>query len=1323
MWTPQDEAEYQSLKAQYGAPAPVSAPSEPRRLGAVDQADEWATRGLQQAGNFAGNVARHLTSPLVNLANIGMEPEERQTALDQYQSGLDQSANTNRNFGASTGKVDDLIDIGGTVAPALYSLIIPGGAVSKGARILGAGATGASIAGDVAAGAYSGMGDSPQEAALQAGEFGIGGAALQLAGRRFGGVGRAVVGGLANAGAAGAVELARGHDLSSKEALTHLATNALFPAAMEGAGAVARRFGRSAEIAPTEPIPETLPSEVAPPIEREIPRRLGDYDSPGFEGQPAEVNPSELIEPPRRLGDYETPEMQGQPIESELPPTENVVDRPRGLRPLDSSRAAAIDPVLAAHLTGAAIGGAVGAYTDDENRGRGAVLGALGGAGLVAGGRRLIGMNLGQKLDDAARTQLKGGKPSMKNDAARFIQKNVIGDSEDLKTLRAQAQGEAQSEQQKFMRTINNGQKELATLPLAQRQIVSDYVDSPGLASDEAKLSSLNPKTKEVAMALRQGKQFGKVAQIGGTADKERQTMLGSTDDYVTGAYRARLDPENHVYDEARIQSVTDENMELPEYKGMSRAEVEDDVRNFTAQTRASALGKPDVPGGTTRMDKTMYMQKKALNADEVKILENLSNDPRLTSAENAEFSDMLANGMTPKTQARVREMAKDPRINHVELLKTIEKGLTPKEGMWIKAALNKKAVPPEAFEMLEKMATNPKVPPAYQNRLLELVNDAKSGSHRTFHTDEADALMAIGKKSILSENRKQLLGVVEDPLEKQFLTVRKLLNDSQKALTVGKLLTDSNSSGRYHLPKEDWSQALITAEKAGDKASIQKLTDYVDVPDGPQFGGLAGGKVQREVADSLQIGPNHKGLDPMQSGIMAYANAIPKIAFTRLNPAAHMHNAVSSALQGTAMGVVNPIKIASHWKKVLTDPDIRTELEHNGILGSGVGSDMNRTAQNFDAKLNPTRFGKLKEAASNVMDKINHIYGYSDNVMRAAGYLQNKPRFMKAGAADGLTGDALEKFAQHETTKFVNRFSNNYGQVSNLTRTLSNVPLVNPFIRYQEQNLKVIKNLAHDLIKGTAEDQKRAAIALTVFMAVPAAAYAGMKAMLGKDEKEYSQMEKTMPDYMRARLQVPTSKNQETGEFNSVNLQPWMPSGDIVAFAKNILHGDAKAILANNPLFGLNQTPALNILTEQASGRDSFTDRKFNDTGDRIHSITKNFTPSWFPGNYAADKLETGFSENDKGERGLTDSRTGKRETPGTAVASLFGFSKSIQSPKRLADRLKRDADETISSYRSEMRSVLRSNINEESKQEARQLFQKRREKVMRRFNEQVGK
>src|SRR6185369_1600757 len=522
--------------------------------------------------------------------------------------------------------------------------------------------------------------------------------------------------------------------------------------------------------------------------------------------------------------------------------------------------------------------------------------------------------------------------------------------------------------------------------------------------------------------------------------------------------------------------------------------------------------------------------------------------------------------------------------------------------------------------------------------------------------------------KSLFTERKalrpsvRKILGHIEDPIEREVLTVAKLAKSANTAKLVGELTQPhavDESGRRLTMTKADW-QTAIDAAKAGGKADEAAFlqSNYEPVPNTlPGLGKLSqepgGMMAQRQVMDALQIGPGHQTLS-WETGLFPMLNRIAKASHTLYNPSTHIHNVVQAPLQAIAAGI-NPLTFVGQVRRFFADPKRLEWAKQDGVLDAHLGAgEFRRAADNFEKLMTPETWSNLPgRAISGVHEAVKGLYGKPDQWARGAAY--NK--FIDEGLNKGMGEAAARRYAVEMT----NRYTQNYSNVASAVGLLRNVPLVNPFISYSAEMLRVIKNLASDVVTNANGRRWASAAALTTYLGLGSGIAALVNSARSTEDKEKLQsLIPLLPPYMRSRTQFMVG-NPKGGNTNLFNANPWLPAEDFIQTAKNIANGDWDALADTNPVAGLERNPLLNVYTETSTGKDTATGQPTS----FLQSMRQNMLPGWVPGNYTADKLVKGFTRNAEGELGVTDA-SGRRETPLSAVGSLFGVSVAQMNPRK---------------------------------------------------------
>jgi hypothetical protein len=224
--------------------------------------------------------------------------------------------------------------------------------------------------------------------------------------------------------------------------------------------------------------------------------------------------------------------------------------------------------------------------------------------------------------------------------------------------------------------------------------------------------------------------------------------------------------------------------------------------------------------------------------------------------------------------------------------------------------------------------------------------------------------------------------------------------------------------------------------------------------------------------------------------------------------------------------------------------------------------------------------------------------------------------------------------------------------------------------------------------------------------LAMPAmVTYAAKELGLSAEEKkELASIQDLMPPYMRGKLNATYDKD-EKGEFKSAQLTPWFPAGDFVSLAKNILNADVEALATNNPIASTSGTPLLNAYTELRTGKDLVTGRTTTPT----QVLAKNVIPMYYRGG----QLVRSMTPNEDGGMGIEEP-SGRKITPGNAIAGALGFGTSSVSTKRLLRRVDAQAKQELSEAKHEASQILQTNAAPVVKEAAKQEFAEKKQRIL---------
>jgi hypothetical protein len=173
------------------------------------------------------------------------------------------------------------------------------------------------------------------------------------------------------------------------------------------------------------------------------------------------------------------------------------------------------------------------------------------------------------------------------------------------------------------------------------------------------------------------------------------------------------------------------------------------------------------------------------------------------------------------------------------------------------------------------------------------------------------------------------------------------------------------------------------------------------------------------------------------------------------------------------------------------------------------------------------------------------------------------------------------------------------------------------------------------------------------------------------------------------------------------------------------------QAAVAVNPIMSWENTPALNIIMSQMTGKDLQTKREFRQdaTGmqltDRAAAVAKELVPPWFPGLGAeSERFRRAYTPNAEGGKGITNLKTGVTLTPSDVWFSYFpgfGTKKGAVNLSVLEKRAQTEAKNEIGNLVAYANDTLRTNADPAIKQKVFDNLTQAVEAVKARYLEQT--
>lgn len=570
----------------------------------------------------------------------------------------------------------------------------------------------------------------------------------------------------------------------------------------------------------------------------------------------------------------------------------------------------------------------------------------------------------------------------------------------------------------------------------------------------------------------------------------------------------------------------------------------------------------------------------------------------------------------------------------------------------------------------------------------------------------------------------RKLMGEVTDHVEVLAGTALKLIPAIRSSVFFSNVADSMTELGnKFALSVDEWQSQLNTlrariATSPSDVATLQKQYDelyhYEPTADSPALGSMASKYVHRQVADKL---PGMNGILEGGGGVavdmmMALNNHV-KAANVSANPISWTRAIVSMPF---FMGVAKAGTPADWVQAVRTvaarGPEF-IEMMKQGILSGGYGTGEAR--RDLNMVLNPkltedgivSLWKRWVTTGSKVMD-------WADNTVRASAYLKAKARYLGQGMPpeEAITA----------ATDWTNRYTMNYSTVSRGVRFARQMPFINQYLTYSSEIARITKNLVQDVV--TNHNGNRMWAAGTLFT-IPAlfetAQYVFENNLDDQTKKEWEQTKQLMPEWKRHRYMLPTGRDPKTGAIRYFDIAPLMIADDLTKMARAAANGDWAAVAAVNPVIGWENTPAMNIITEQISGRDLRTDREFTGLMDRVDSIRTKVLPPLF-GGYEYDNLVRSLTPNNQGELGIMDQRSGKQYSLEDLILAYgTGARPSSVSLQNLQLQAKAQVTAKVRAIQSELRKTHLSNRTDAAKQQATELAKRRIQSVVDEFRRKV--
>ena len=394
---------------------------------------------------------------------------------------------------------------------------------------------------------------------------------------------------------------------------------------------------------------------------------------------------------------------------------------------------------------------------------------------------------------------------------------------------------------------------------------------------------------------------------------------------------------------------------------------------------------------------------------------------------------------------------------------------------------------------------------------------------------------------------------------------------------------------------------------------------------------------------------------------------------------------------------------------KSLHTPEIRERLTRIGVIGGDIVGGMLRHDLDSLLRGNLEKFSFTNKPLQ-YLKKWEQLWRTPDLMVRVAAFQKKEAELLSKIGAD-LAPEARAmaiRQAEDDAIDYMNRYTMNYEVIPPGVRIFSNVPFANQFLTWVFEMTRITKNLAQDAIGlgPSGQPDLYAAGILAAFAAAPFALQAASESMLSaKDKKDWEKVKGLLPDYARGNFVWVTHRDKQ-GHFHYINFTGIVIHDNYLKMFKDVMHGDYAAFKADNPIFGWENTPLLNLATNQMTGKDIHTKQTLRTMFDRVESARRDFAPPMLGTDF--DRFVKALTPNAEGGFGITDARTGQQtDLAGLLLSyttSLRGYSTDLSV---LQQRALYDAKADIADQRVDLNRILRSNARADYKQRAVDRFQ----------------
>lgn len=583
-----------------------------------------------------------------------------------------------------------------------------------------------------------------------------------------------------------------------------------------------------------------------------------------------------------------------------------------------------------------------------------------------------------------------------------------------------------------------------------------------------------------------------------------------------------------------------------------------------------------------------------------------------------------------------------------------------------------------------------------------------------------------------ITDNWRAWLGEIKDPTERMVYTFQKLYPSAIAGKIYDLLDNSSNSLGNKfaytaheltstrQLIQSELRKNLPPEEIATLQNRLAELETYSPLPEGAAYGKLSGKFTDRFTRDHISTYDTpYKWMEqPVLRGIAAI-NSVVKVNRTVLNPLTVVRNYMQMPLFMLIGRVgLRDVHDAARILHRGADPETLSIMRQRHILG------VDYAASELSTNLGTLVSGHFdSDAAVRIAkqgyNKAREIYQQPDTLVRAGAFLSARARI-----AERMELPLNHPQVIDAAVEAADRLTMNYATVPRVVKAARQLPFVSLFVSYTSEITKIIKNLATDAISPTAHqsDRLHAIGVLGAMAAIPPMLVQAFESNLSeRDLRDWKKLRSLQPDYARPRFLLPTHRDNQ-GRFHYMDVTTMIPADNYTQMIAASLSGDMKAAASANPFFSLQDTPLLNIATEQISGQSLRTHDKISGVN-RIREVLQEVLPPVIPPGYEGQRLTRAFSENNQGDLGITNLRSGAITRPSDIVASyLTGMRFGNVELATVQRQAISEAKQAIAEQQTQLRQVTNTNAAEADQMAARQHYRQTVEQIMLQLHSRIS-